>query len=104
MTFDPTITLSGAMIFASNIAIGLIFLIRMEGKLNVLTVRITSLESAIDSLAHTDRRIGVLEERLSNHVKMLTTAQQDISDLRRGNGFISGPRGSVDGRYPPEDT
>ena len=102
MIFEPTITLSGAMIFASNIALGLIFIIRMEGKMNVLSVRISSLEESIDALAHTDRRIGVLEERLSNHVKMLTTAQQDISDLRRGNGFISGGRGSIDGRYPPD--
>jgi hypothetical protein len=104
MTFDPTITASGVLVILSNIALGLIYLIRMEGKMNVFGMRITSLEAAIEQLAHTDRRIGVLEERLSNHVKMLTTAQQDIQDLRRGKGFIQrrGDDGEsgIDGRYP----
>jgi hypothetical protein len=30
---------------------------------------------------------------------MLTTAQRDISDLRRGEGFITSHRKSVDGEY-----
>lgn len=99
MTFDPTVTMSGLLIFASNVAIGLIYLMRMEGKLNVVTSRLDSLETTVSTLVKTDVRLATLEERLTNHVTMITTAQRDISDLRRGNGFITHPRDRVDGEY-----
>jgi hypothetical protein len=100
MNFDPTITLSGVAIFGSNVILGLIYLMRMEGKLNVVSSRLDSLETTVATLVKTDVRLATLEERLTNHVTMITTAQRDISDLRRGNGFITHPRDRVDGEYP----
>lgn len=99
MTFEPTITASGLLIVFSNIVLGLIFIIRLEGKMNVLSVRVGNLETTVATLVKTDVRLATIEERMTNHVKMLTTAQQDISDLRRGNGFIHNPRDRVDGEY-----
>lgn len=104
MNFDPTVTLSGILIFLSNVGIGIVYFMRMEGNLKLVTQRLSSLETTVETLVKTDVRLATIEERLTNHVKMLTTAQQDISDLRRGNGFIRGAgRASIDGRYPQED-
>lgn len=100
VTFDPTITYSGILIFAGNIGIALIYLIRMEGNMKLMGQRLTGLEVRVETLIKTDVRLATIEERLTNHVKMLTTAQLDISDLRRGNGFVTSPRGGIDGEYP----
>lgn len=100
MTFDPTVTLGALLNFAGIVGVSLIYLIRMEGKMNIFAIRIGSLEESVAALIKTDKRLAVIEERLTNHVAMLTTAQRDISDLRRGDGFIkSSGRSSVDGEY-----
>lgn len=100
MTFDPTITLGALLNLAGIVGVGLIYLIRMEGKMNMLSLRVGNLEKTINNMADTNSRINVLEERLKNHVAMLTVAVRDISDLRRGQGFIQ-PRSqtTVDGEY-----
>jgi hypothetical protein len=40
-----------------------------------------------------------LEERVTNHGKMIATNQAIIEDLRKGKGFIAGPRQGVNGEY-----
>jgi hypothetical protein len=100
MSFDPTITLGALLNLAGIVGVGLVYLIRMEGKLNLMTLRIGNLEKTVQQMNDVNARIGVLEERLKNHVAMLTVAIRDISDLRRGNGFIASPRERVDGEYP----
>jgi hypothetical protein len=107
MTFDPSITL-GALLNAGVLLVGFVgAFVRIGGRIDLLTHRMASSEKAIESMASAlksasdaDKRLATLEERISNHVKMLTIAQRDISDLRRGEGFISGHRKSVDGEYP----
>lgn len=100
MNFDPTITLGALLNFGGIVGVGLVYLIRMEGKMNLFALRIGSLEESVAALIKTDVRLATIEERLTNHVSMLTTAQRDISDLRRGNGFITTPRDRLDGEYP----
>jgi hypothetical protein len=100
MTFDTTINLTAIVNLGVTLAFALIYLIRMEGKMNVFALRIRSLEESVFALIKTDVRLATIEERLTNHVSMLTTAQRDISDLRRGDGFIrASGRSSVDGEY-----
>jgi len=99
MAFDPTITFGAILNFAGIVGVGLIYMIRMEGKINLFSLRISKLEESVKSLAKTDSRLAVIEERITNHSKMITTAQQDISDLRHGSGFIARRRDSVEGEY-----
>ena len=99
MTFDPTITLGAILNFAGIVGIGLVYMIRMEGKINFFSLRVGKLEDAVKALTKTDPRLAVIEERITNHSKIITTAQQDISGLRRGGGFISSCRESIDGEY-----
>lgn len=101
MTFDPTITLGAILNLGGIVGVALIYLVRMEGKMNLFGLRIKSLEESVAALIKTDIRLATIEERLTNHVSMLTTAQRDISDLRRGDGFIrGGGRLGIDGEYP----
>lgn len=76
------------IIVAGNVLIFCVYIIRMEGKLNLLTLRTSNLEEALKALVTSNARLTTFEERLSNHGKMLATAQADISDLRNGRGFI----------------
>jgi hypothetical protein len=100
MSFDPTITLGSILILVGNIGIFLIYIIRMEGKLNLIALRTTNLEQALDALAKTDTRLATFEERIANHGKMLAIAQGDISDLRKGKGFIQNRSSEgIDGSY-----
>jgi len=99
MTFDPSVTL-GAVLNAAVLLIGFVgAFVRIGGRIDLLTLRIEEMEKKIDSASDHDRRVSILEERVTNHVQMLTVAQRDISDLRRGEGFIQGHRKSVDGEY-----
>jgi hypothetical protein len=100
MTFDPTITF-GAVLNAAVLLIGFVgAFYRIGGRIDLLAQRMESVERSLENHADTDRRLTTLEERITNHVQMLTLAQRDISDLRRGQGFITAHRKSVDGEYP----
>ncbi len=100
MTFDPSITL-GAVLNAVVLLVGFVVAFtRIGGRIDLLAQRLASVEKKLDTAADHDKRVSILEERVTNHVQMLTTTQRDISDMRRGEGFITGHRKGVDGEYP----
>lgn len=100
MTFDPTITL-GAILNAAVLLVGFVVAFtRIGGRIDLLALRMEGVEKKIDASSDIGKRVAILEERVTNHVSMLTTAQRDISDLRHGKGFITRDRKSVDGEYP----
>ncbi len=71
---------------------GLVFAIRLEGKINVQTVRITSLEESTKIVASVVNNNAVQDEQI-------LSLRRDIDGLRRGEGYITGHRKSVDGGY-----
>ena len=99
MVFDGTITL-GALINAAVLFVGFVVAFtRIGGRIDLLAQRLKAVEEAVKESSDIDKRLATLEERVTNHVHMLTIAQADISDLRRGKGFITSHRQSVDGEY-----
>lgn len=99
MTFDPSITL-GAVLNAGVLLVGFVVAFtRIGGRIDLMAQRLEAVEAALKSSGDFDRRLATLEERITNHVRMLTIAQKDISDLRHGQGFIQSHRKSVDGEY-----
>src|SRR5882757_9362073 len=99
MTYDPTISLGSILILVGNIGLFLIYIVRLEGKINLLTLRTETVEDTLKALAQTDSRLAIIDERIANHGKMLAVAQGDISDLRKGRGWIQGAQG-IDHEYP----
>ncbi len=99
MTFDPTITF-GAIVNAGVLLVGFVVAFtRIGGRIDLLAARMQAVEKSMELSSDADKRLATLEERITNHVQMLTIAQRDISDLRRGAGFITAHRRQVDGEY-----
>jgi hypothetical protein len=100
MTFDPSITL-GAILNALVLLVGFVgAFVRIGGRIDLLALRMEAVEKKIDASSDVGKRVAILEERVTNHVTMLTTVQRDVSDLRHGQGFITGARRGIDGEYP----
>ena len=98
--FDPTITL-GAIVNAVFLLVGFVVAFtRIGGRIDLLSLRLGAVEDAVKGSRTVDSRIGILEERVTNHATIISTAQRDISDLRHGNGFIKDRRHGIDGEYP----
>ncbi len=98
MTFDPTIT-SGAVLNALVLLVGFVVAFtRIGGRIDLLSQRLKTVEETLKKLSDNNTRIAIMEERVTNHSKMITAVQQEIADLRRGTGFIKGHRG-IDGEY-----
>ena len=91
----------GAILNAGVLLVGFVVAFtRIGGRIDLLAQRLEAVEKKIDASSDVGKRVAILEERVTNHVTMLTTAQRDISDLRHGQGFITSHRKSIDGEYP----
>ena len=75
-----------------TLAGGLVFAIRLEGKINVQTVRIAAVETATTTFASVVTKTAVQDEKIM-------ALDRTIEGLRRGEGYIAGHRKSVDGGY-----
>jgi hypothetical protein len=99
VVFDPTISF-GAILNAVALLVGIVVAFtRIGGRIDLLAMRLGSLEEKITAHSDHDKRLAIVEERQVSHGTNLTTVQRDISDLRRGKGFVSGNRPGVDGEY-----
>lgn len=99
MTFDPSISF-GALLNAAVLLIGFVVAFtRIGGRIDLLAQRLKAVEDSLKDTRDFEKRLTINEERITNHGRSITTIQQDISDLRRGDGFITAHRKSVDGEY-----
>lgn len=116
--FDGTITL-GALLNAFVLLVGFVVAFtRIGGRIDLLSQRVGNLERAVTNSEGIDKQLATIQERVTNHVTLLSQFQKDISDarnastkdiaslrseindLRRGTGWIQArPRTTVDGEY-----
>lgn len=106
MNFDPTITWGAVFIVISQILSMFWFASRMDKRIDLLTLSFKNLSDRVDAqgdkieeYGKTGERFATVEGRVTNHGQMLAIVQRDISDLRRGAGWITAQRTSVDGEY-----
>ncbi len=100
MTIDPSISF-GAILNAAVLLVGFVVAFtRIGGRLDLLSMRLGTLEGAITAAGDHDNRLATLEERVTNHGAMLAVSQREIADLRRGEGWITRNRQGIDGEYP----
>lgn len=103
LTFDPSISL-GTLINAAMLLIAVVAAFsRIGGRIDLLALRMRALEEVLNSNKDISSRLIVVEERLNHYTNMMMTAQRDISDLRRGVGFVTRGRESIDGEYSRGD-
>lgn len=118
IVFDSTIS-GGSVLNALAIVIGFVVAFtRIGGRLDLLSHRVETLESSLTDAKGIDKRLITLEERVTNHVAMMVEFQKEIAvsrqqlhqdlfqmrellgQLRRGEGWITEHRSSVEGEYP----
>lgn len=94
MTFDPTITLGTLLQIFVFFGGGLIAFIRMQGKMDMMSLRIKNLET-------TSTNTGTILQTVAVQSQRLTALEQDLRELRHGEGFVRGKLNrSIDGEYP----
>jgi hypothetical protein len=107
LNFDPTITIGAVFIVLSQIGSMFFYAARMDKRIDLLSSVVDHLRERIDAqgdiikeYTKIGERFATLEGRVATHAQMMTVTQRDISDLRRGNGFITHPRDRIEGEYP----
>lgn len=98
MTFDPTITIGAVLIVISQVGTMFWFAARMDKRIDLLAVHVDNLGKRVDAQAETIKEYTRIGERFAVLEGRMAVIQQEISDLRGGEGFIRGHRG-VDGEY-----
>lgn len=106
MTFDPTIN-AGNLIVVALALIGLIAgWYKFGGRLDMIEYRVKAIEDTLKtlsevlrSIADTDKHIALLDQRQLTIETTVSTMGREIADLRRGGGWITAQRSSVDGEY-----
>jgi len=98
MNFDPTITIGAVLIVISQVGTMFWFAARMDKRIDLLAVHVDNLGKRVDAQAETIKEYTRIGERFAVLEGRMAVIQQEISDLRRGEGFIRGHRG-VDGEY-----
>ena len=86
MTFDPTVTLGTLLQIIVFLGGGLIAFVRVQGKLEMLSLRVKNLETS-------SANIGTILQAVAVQSQRLTALEQDLRELRHGKGFIRGPSG-----------
>ena len=99
MTFDPSITL-GALLNAAVLLVGFVVAFtRIGGRIDLLAQRLKAVEDTLKDTRDFEKRLTINEERITNHGRSIITIQEEVSDLRRGKGFITSNRKGVEGEY-----
>lgn len=107
MTFDPTIN-AGNLIVVALALIGLIAgWYKFGGRLDMLEYRVKSIEDTLKIIATAIEKQNANEKQLALVGAEVAALQgnfavlsKEVSDLRRGEGFIQSPRrGNIDGEY-----
>lgn len=89
--FDPTITLGTLIQIIVFFGGGLVAFVRVQGKLDVLSLRVENLEKSSANIGSILQQVAVQSQRL-------TGLEDDVRGLRRGEGWIRG-RPGLDGEY-----
>lgn len=90
---DPTVTLGNIIEITSILGGGLLVLVKLNNSVTVLKTDVALMQREIVKIGDVLTKLAVTETRLSN-------IEQDIRDLRHGDGFIRDRRNSIDGEYP----
>ena len=99
MTFDPSISF-GALLNAAVLLVGFVVAFtRIGGRIDLLVQRLKAVEDTLKDTRDFEKRLTINEERITNHGRSIGVLQEDLSDLRRGKGFITGNRKGVEGEY-----
>lgn len=88
---DPTITLGNVIEIASIVGGGLLVLVKLNNTVAVLKNDVAGMKLEIQKMAEVLTNQAVINTRMA-------AVEQDIRELRHGDGFVQGRRG-IDREY-----
>jgi hypothetical protein len=74
--------------------------LRNDWSTRSLKEQLEGMQAELKKLAEVITMQAVQTTRIDNLNSQMTTVQRELSDLRRGNGWILRSRGDVEGEYP----
>ena len=74
--------------------------LRNDWSTRALKEQMEGMQAELKKLAEVITMQAVQTTRIDNLNSQMTTVQRELSDLRRGNGWILRGRGDVEGEYP----
>jgi hypothetical protein len=107
MNFDPTIN-AGNLIIVALALIGLIAgWYKFGSRLDMLEYRVKGIEKTLEIIAvaiekqnTNEKHLALVDARVTAMEVHMGVTAKELSDLRRGEGFIQGPRrGNIDGEW-----
>jgi hypothetical protein len=96
---DYTITIGNIVEIGSIIGGGLAVLYTLKGDVNTLKVDLASMQLEIKKLGDILVNLADIRGEMRVLGTRLSMAEQDIREMKHGEGFVQGPRG-VDRVYP----
>jgi hypothetical protein len=106
MAIDYTITIGNIIEICSIVGGGLLVLWTLKADVNslksgaqTLKTEFAGMQAEIKKLTDILVNLADIRGEIRVHDTRITAAEQDIRELRHGDGFVRGPRG-VDREYP----
>lgn len=87
--FDPTINLGSVVMAAGFVIGGVTVVVAMRSDLKGMTTRLLNVETEMKKITEILVVAARQEERLNAQDQRLNAQAREISDLRRGRGFIT---------------
>lgn len=107
MIFEPTINIGNLIMIAMIGATIIGGWYKFGGRLDLIEYRVKAVEetlkiiaTAIEKQNANERQLALVDQRLVSAEGLIEVLTRELSDLRRGEGFIQTPRrANVDGEY-----
>jgi hypothetical protein len=84
---------------------------KFGGRIDIIELRVSHMEKTLETIAKTlelfqsnEKTLVAIQLQLATIQSAHTTLNTTVEDLRRGQGWITGPRrGNIDGEYKRDD-
>lgn len=96
---DPTITLGNVIEIFSIVVGGFAVLITLKNNVAALKVDVEAMQTEIKKLGEILINLADIRGEIRVLGSRVTSAEQDIRELRHGEGFVRGSRG-IDREFP----
>ena len=101
MVIDYTITIGNIIEVSSIVGGGFTVFLTLKNNVATLKDDVLAMQQEVKELGKVLIGMARVDEKLANMDKRVTAHGREIEDLRRGSGFITGRRSSIDGEYNP---
>jgi hypothetical protein len=104
--FDPTINIGNIVTIVIGVVTLSVAWVKLGGRLDMLEYRTTAIEKAIETMVElmkntteNEKNLALLRQEMATTLTQHATLAATVEGLRRGEGWITARRGTVEGEY-----